>query len=389
MEVLTSTHLQLYMVYTLEARLWRIERLSKGAGKLLQYLDVHDFSMKKSTLSTFGSHFTYFRKMIALQDHYPEQVHGVMLTNMPMVCRGAWGMAKLWTPQGTRAKVDIVDLSTDQNFLTIEVELKNLPYFLGGRLDALLTSQEAYEMRMLFADFQVDYCKDHPPAEPDQWTHVPQDDKMGVKSARDIVRERARLAERVQMAVASDSTVTASLSYEDEPEQAGEGEAGAHSVESSLAPVTHAYSDEEEAQDEPGGSAYESPLKPVAKWHGPPLDVPGGATQSLPRFCTPPGVPERSSNRKRDTATQRSARWHGPPLETSSIVLGQWTRDVNLCRAVVGWDSDVSQLPTETQTEAGSPVGGSPEATFKDETGFWGKSVSGEGKGEAGMLGYC
>ncbi len=45
----------------MEARLLRLEHLSRQNGRLHKYVDIHDFTLKQQTLKTFGSHFDYFR----------------------------------------------------------------------------------------------------------------------------------------------------------------------------------------------------------------------------------------------------------------------------------------------------------------------------------------
>jgi hypothetical protein len=244
------------MVHTLEARLWRIEQLSRAEGRLLQYLDVHDFGTgikKGSAVTTFASHLSFFKRIVSLQEHYPEQIHGAMLTNMPMVCRGAWSIAKMLMPASTRAKAEVVDVSNSQNFLTIEVEQHRLPFFLGGLLNVLLTQHEMYGLKMLSAGYSSSV------AGVSRSEHQSDVEVGGVAADGAVVEKTEDDHDAAEFG--GGAALRSSFEFDD-----GEGAIAIGCMGDGEG--------DDGAEVEPGGSVYESPVKPVSQyWYGPPLKI--------------------------------------------------------------------------------------------------------------------
>lgn len=317
------------MVYTLEARLWRIEQLSRAEGRLLQYLDVHDFGTgvrKGSTMTSFASHLSFFKRIVSLQDHYPEQIHGAMLTNMPLVCRGAWSIARMLMPASTRAKAEVVDVSNNQNFLTIEVEQNRLPYFLGGVLNVLLTQHEMYGLKMLCAGYS---------------NNVAGESKSGRESDEEVGGEAAAVraadvAAAVQVendhdAVAAGGGAALSCSFEFDDDAAAIGRMDDGEGDS-------------EGDREPEGSVYESPVKPVSQyWYGPPLKVDDKRGNAGGDYDTGGGARRRIEE--------------GVVGGKQGRVVDQWVKDVDIREAVV---SQVPHSPANGDTTSSNKASHPP-----------------------------
>ena len=75
-----------------------------------------------------------FTKLIAKcgQDNYPEISARIIIANAPTIFTGIWAVAKSWIDEKTRKKVTIAGSSSTLKELMKDMDVYQIPEFLGG-----------------------------------------------------------------------------------------------------------------------------------------------------------------------------------------------------------------------------------------------------------------
>ncbi|KAK3235399.1 hypothetical protein CYMTET_54393 [Cymbomonas tetramitiformis] len=107
--------------------------VSKDIGKTV-YKHVHIMDLAGLKMSHFsGESRALVQKVLGVaNEHYPESLFALYVTNAPMIFRGIWSVIRVWLHPITQKKVNITSGNPKSAMMKDGIPLESIPDWLGG-----------------------------------------------------------------------------------------------------------------------------------------------------------------------------------------------------------------------------------------------------------------